>query len=234
LTLYFVYDTLFLLIRSIGLAHQNQGGEKFVGRPERTQRLSTFGMLFGLFLAVLPDFGSGLLSAKVMEIFTGVVLGLWPYLLGIFFAVLPDCDVVLQKFLGNEIDSRHREITHYPLVVIPSVFLLMWAGTGIVGVKYPIFWASLSALALFLHYLHDTMGAGYGVPWFMPFSRTRFEFFGRKNSRRHLIAQWTFEELRSMPQIPLESWLSGFVAFNTECIIGCIYFVLVIGFVTLT
>src|SRR3989344_2439042 len=97
-------------------------------------------MLFGLAVAVSKDVAAGLL--------VGHLLGqgaLWAYPLGMLFALLPDMDAVL----GSR-DSWHRRGMHYPLVMIPLAFAVL--------APFSLRASVVGAIALFFHYISDTVG----------------------------------------------------------------------------
>ena len=52
-------------------------------------------------------------------------------------------------------------------------------------------WAMFFGLAVFLHFVHDSVGIGWGIKWLWPFSRKAYKCFSEKDgafSRRLLIA----------------------------------------------
>lgn len=118
------------------------------------------------------DVGVGIMGAMVLAKMNDWELT--PALLGIaiFFALLPDLDALLhflRKKKADAMSHEHRELFHYPLLFIPLAAFLafLWR---------PEF-ALLCAALVFLHFIHDSTGIGWGVKWFYPFSNKAYKFF---------------------------------------------------------
>jgi hypothetical protein len=130
------------------------------------------------------DIGVGiLLSIGIAEYFS---LPLTPFLLalGIFAALLPDIDIA--SLLWGR--WRHRVATHFPLTYVPIAALVFL----IAGPSY----GTLFSLGVLSHFIHDTIGIGWGIAWGWPFSRRKFLLY--PGSRREPImgrfASWLPEE----------------------------------------
>lgn len=143
------------------------------------------------------DIGLGLIVATLICRMCGVEATYAHALVGIVFALLPDLDVISElkrmgkvaAHAGNVRD--HREGLHYPLalVLVSGLGIYLWLG--------PVF-GLIAAVAVFLHFVHDSFGTGWGVKWLWPFSMKNFKFFCEKNNQNSLnpVVSWTPEELR--------------------------------------
>ncbi len=126
------------------------------------------------------DIGVGiLLAAGIAEVF-GVPLTPVLVVFGIVAALFPDIDIVTAAF-GR---WRHREITHYPLLYVPvcaAAFFFL-----------PLPYAVLLTLGIAAHFVHDTIGIGWGIAWLWPFSRRKFLLFPEQARRRVLgrVVTW--------------------------------------------
>lgn len=167
--------------------------------------MSRIRLLVGLFVAVSADVGSGILAVHLLGKVFGQPIALWMYGVSIFVALLPDIDVIFQKIGGENIDSRHRQMTHYPVaitLIFANIVVFSW------------FWATLTALCLLAHFVHDSWGEAnrWGVKWLAPFSDKSYQLFMRKRfgERRQIICVWTPEELANTAPLPLEEWLTDY------------------------
>ena len=137
----------------------------------------------GIFLSILVSwlFSSPLSFAFMMA--------------GIAAVLLPDIDFLIHVLRGGNLRESahtHREILHYPILFIPVVSLLFYL--------YDPRWALLFGLGALFHFLHDSVGLGWGVMWLGPFSWKSYKFFSEKdgsNSRR-LVMYWEPEELNAI------------------------------------
>jgi len=119
---------------------------------------------------MLLDIGAGILAA--------LFVGRWFYLpitaswvgAGIIFALLPDADYLLHLARGGTVHnaSRHRDLLHYPLV-----FALIAVALGhLFGGP----WKYLFFFATWFHFLHDSIGIGWGVQWLYPITNDHYSF----------------------------------------------------------
>ena len=142
------------------------------------------------------DIGIGIFSAIIAgKIFstelTPLLIGL-----GIAFALLPDIDFVYSLLKNGHRNHKaiatHRDLIHYPLIYLPAGALLAW----LVDSQ----WAMLFLLASIGHFLHDSIGIGWGIPWLWPFSDANYTFLYRysppgKRLPRKLIYRWERKQL---------------------------------------
>jgi len=116
------------------------------------------------------DFGIGIL----MAIFTSKLFILPVNLVfvvgGIFFSVLPDSDAVfnLIKYKGIEHSYNHRSLPHLPLLYIPLGMAILFL--------YSPAWSVLFGLCSLMHFIHDSIGIGWGVQWLYPFNTNHYSF----------------------------------------------------------
>jgi hypothetical protein len=118
----------------------------------------------------------------------------WMVVFGIIVALLPDADFVwhvLRSKKNHAWDHEHRELLHVPLVYIPFGTVITFFALG--GV-----WTVIFAVASLTHFLHDSIGIGWGVQWLRPFSKRSYKFFAQKDgsfSWQYLVAAWSLAEL---------------------------------------
>lgn len=140
------------------------------------------------------DIGVGiLLSILVSRLFnTGLTGGfIWA---GVALALLPDIDVVVELWqrkgkLGGKVAGFHRTCTHYPLLYLPIA--------AVVWLVFGLMWAALFGSAVLVHFIHDSVGTGWGIKWLWPFSQKRYKFFAGKDGRvsKNLVVSWAPTEL---------------------------------------
>lgn len=142
------------------------------------------------------DIGFGILSAIIVANVFSIKLTLLLIGFGIIFALLPDADfiyVLMRSGYDHRAISRHREFLHYPLIYLPLGGLLLFF--------FKIEWSVLFLLTSLAHFLHDSIGIGWGIPWFWPFATHTYSFFYKYIPRYHathprkLIYVWEKEKL---------------------------------------
>lgn len=120
---------------------------------------------------MLLDIGLGLLAAMFASELGAIPLTHSLALWGVAYALLPDLDAVwymLQKRHLKKGSYEHRDALHFPLPYLA-------AGSIVLALLRP------EHLPLFLlgglfHFVHDSIGIGWGVEWLYPFSRKHFSF----------------------------------------------------------
>jgi hypothetical protein len=129
--------------------------------------------LIGNALAGYMDFGLGALIATVVSLWWNVAPEWWYLLIGAFFALLPDLDVVVTILAGKPSNiDHHQTLLHRPTFMLPLVALILFISAG-------AFWSTLATLCLLWHYLHDTKGLSEGgVAWFWPVSKKYWSLTG--------------------------------------------------------
>lgn len=140
-----------------------------------------------------------------LDIAIGILLGMlipqafgldasWVFLVfGVGFALLPDLDAVIEYARRGAVSGKtqtiHREWFHYPLSYIPVALAIGFAAGTV--------WGVLFASAIFLHFVHDSVGIGWGIKWLMPFSGISFKFFSKnpQTGKFRTLQRWQPQEL---------------------------------------
>src|ERR1043166_1457460 len=107
-----------------------------------------------------------------LDLGVGILAGLLlkePVWLGIIFSLLPDIDALvnLAQFKSTRFAYHHRDLLHKPMVF------------AVLGVGLYLFNSTLGALFLLCslaHFVHDSIGIGWGVQWLWPFNTDHFSF----------------------------------------------------------
>lgn len=139
------------------------------------------------------DIGIGILLSIWTSWFFHVDLIFILVLAGIIFALLPDIDFFIELIkhgsVGGKVIREHRELTHFPIIYI-FVAILVYLIFGAM-------WTILFSLAILAHFLHDSVGIGWGIKWFWPVSKKAYKFFSEKDGKlsRRLVVSWSPEEL---------------------------------------
>lgn len=118
------------------------------------------------------DIALGIGGMLVFSFLTGVEPTLSLMLFCSGCALLPDLDFVWHFLRRRPIDRhahRHRELLHTPLLLLSLLFFVLFP----FGVEYAI----LATLLTFAHFVHDSIGIGWGVRWLFPFRNDSFKFF---------------------------------------------------------
>lgn len=143
------------------------------------------------------DFGIGIFLSILWSAVFDVALNFKLVALGILFSVTPDLDVfaeLLQRGrVGGRVHGHHRKITHFPLTYIPVALLI--------GSYYGNVWTWFFLANVLAHFVHDSIGTGWGIQWWWPFSRKSYKFFSEKIGRlssKKLIVCWQPEELKKV------------------------------------
>ena len=184
-------------------------------------------LVYGLTVSTFPDVMAGLLLAHVALKVPGHE-GLWllAYPWGVFWAVAPDLDAALQIFSHGELDTRHRDRIHKPLVLVGIALLS--------ALVFPFF-GLIAAACLVAHFLDYSIGndTGWGIKWLWPFSENQYGFFQVKDGRRRPIAIWTPREIAKIRPLPLNEWLEKcYIHFCFSSVRSWVSLTLAIGIVT--
>lgn len=144
----------------------------------------------------LLDVISGIVIAHIVGFFYGFEPTATHLFIGIACALLPDLDFLYHYVKTRETSAYkahpydHREGLHYPLLFIPIGSVLFFA---IFGPVYATFFC-LGALS---HFLHDSVGIGWGIKWLYPLVKKNYKFFCDKNGSpsSQLVVSWSPHEL---------------------------------------
>jgi hypothetical protein len=108
--------------------------------------------------------------------------------------------------VGGKVQGPHRELTHFPLSFIPVL--------AIVYYYFDPVWFWLFSFGIFFHFLHDSIGMGWGIKWFWPFSRRSYKLFSEKDGRlfsKNFVASWSPEELKpAIEKYGDDDWFRNF------------------------
>jgi len=121
---------------------------------------------------MLLDIAIGILGALLYADMANKSLTIILIATGVCFALLPDIDFVihiLRKKSSGRFVHQHRDLLHYPLLYLIGIFVLILP----FGFGFAVFATSIS----FAHFLHDSIGLGWGIKWFFPFSDHSYKFF---------------------------------------------------------
>lgn len=134
------------------------------------------------------DIGVGLLLGVLLSSLTSYSYGLC-LVLGVSATLLPDLDYVCRALQTKRLpNSEHRDGMHYPLIMIPTVGLLGWFIDPYIGL--------VLALGTFSHFLHDSIGIGFGIKWLYPFKKNSYLFLFQIDTPTN----------KEMPKQRLYSW----------------------------
>ncbi|KKR10470.1 MAG: hypothetical protein UT37_C0001G0025 [Parcubacteria group bacterium GW2011_GWA2_39_18] len=106
------------------------------------------------------------------------------YLFGISAALFPDVDFLIRFLVeGKVLDAGgvfHRDYLHYPfwIIIIFGGFFYFY-----LGLEHSL----LFMLGVLYHFIHDSIGGGYGVFWLWPFSKLRYQFYPPRSYTRNQI-----------------------------------------------
>lgn len=146
------------------------------------------------------DIGAGILASIFISFGFQMELSFYVLAAGIVGALSPDVDYIVHLLQGgsSKDDKRHRELIHYPLIFLPVVFLIFYP----LGIHI----AGAFTLGAFFHFVHDSIGLGWGIQWLYPFKKDHYTFLylyqGTTKERvpRKLIYVWKNEEIDTLDE----------------------------------
>ena len=117
------------------------------------------------------DIGVGILVAIAAGLILDVDLSFWMVSWSIFFAVSPDIDFLyfFSRRGDTKRDHNHRDLIHYPILYLPIGTIIIWLIFGKI-------WGIIFLISSFLHFVHDSIGIGWGIKWLYPFSKKNYAF----------------------------------------------------------
>jgi membrane-bound metal-dependent hydrolase YbcI (DUF457 family) len=114
------------------------------------------------------DTGIGLILGVLLNSNTELNL-LLCLIIGIFASLLPDLDFVYKYLKTQKVPTtEHRDGLHYPLLVVPIAGAIGWLFNPEIGI--------VLAIGTLIHFLHDSIGIGFGVKWLFPFKKNSYLF----------------------------------------------------------
>lgn len=144
------------------------------------------------------DVGVGILVSIFVSAVLGVEFLLLLVVTSVFFALFPDFDFLYfyPKKEDTKYDHKHRDYIHYPLIYLS-------VGTSLILLLFGRSWGLVFLLSSFLHFVHDSIGIGWGVKWLFPFLKNNYAFFYLyskkiKKGLRKRVFVFTPEELPSV------------------------------------
>ena len=119
---------------------------------------------------MLLDIGVGILAALGIGELLHIPITGWWIATGILFALLPDIDAIIYfaRYRDMSQEHHHRDLLHIPLLFIP-------VGTTLLYLFSPAL-ALLFAICALVHFIHDSIGVGWGIQWLRPFNDDHFSF----------------------------------------------------------
>lgn len=144
------------------------------------------------------DIGIGLLAGVIAHYVFGFPL-VHAEILGVGFMLLPDLDGVIQavrKGSLTKMDTSHRDGLHVPLIYVPVGTALCWL---VVDWRVAVMFAVLSLA----HFLHDSIGTGWGIAWLRPIKNNYYKFFSEDKgdasfTGRKWLVSWTPAQQRAV------------------------------------
>ncbi len=187
-------------------------------------------------LPLLCDIGLGILAALGVEWTLGLPFS-WAHIgIGLAFAFILDVDVLFDPdlwrdgYVSTHVDSPydHRDLIHKPFAwLLACAFAYMFV---------PHEWVLIAGSAVFLHFVHDSMGTGFGITWLWPFSTRSYKFFATKENKytfRSPLVSWSREELPDViRRYGVKEWIP-LLYFRLTWISGIEYAVFAIGIAAL-
>jgi hypothetical protein len=95
----------------------------------------------------------------------------------VIFVLLPDWDFWFYKVFKSKFSAKihdHRDVAHYPVA-----YLIL---SLVVYFLFGHIWATSFFILTMLHFVHDSLGIGWGVKWLWPFSEKTYKFFSQENN----------------------------------------------------
>jgi len=145
------------------------------------------------------DIGVGLLLGLLVDVLFNTQDAQTVAVVGALMCLAPDLDFIIQRLLPvhRRRMEHHRELLHIPLIYVP-------VGAAIGWLVAP-HWAVLFVLASLAHFVHDSIGIGWGVPWLYPFRCDSYSFFyhienanGKPTLPRRRLYVWRRQELSKL------------------------------------
>lgn len=160
-------------------------------------------------LPLLADLGLGIITFVWVSIAYGQTT-LIGFLLAVVLVFMPDLDALPEiskrgrLAASKDNPTDHREMLHKPLLWLALTGMFwMWSG----------YYGAIAFFVILMHFVHDSVLTGWGVPWFAPFSQTRIKFFVDETNKESLarenwIRTWGPEELtQAIVQYGYEDWI---------------------------
>ncbi|HBI25204.1 MAG: hypothetical protein UT41_C0003G0104 [Candidatus Wolfebacteria bacterium GW2011_GWC2_39_22] len=147
---------------------------------------------------MLADIGLGIFVALIASNLFGIEVSAQLAGISVLFALLPDADFLVHAIAHRKVGGKyahvHRDLFHYPLLYL-----------GIGGVFAALFgaaWFFVFMAASLAHFIHDSMGIGWGIKWMYPFSKKISKLFSTKEGdlSMNASATWSEKELEKVAE----------------------------------
>ena len=148
---------------------------------------------------MLLDIGIGILSSIIVGKFYALTITTFLVELGIAFALLPDIDFIYsvakhgrRKPRNIRAIIKHRDLVHYPLIYLPL--------GALIALMFGPQWSLLFVFASLGHFIHDSIGIGWGIPWLWPLTEKNYSFFYRytkpeKKLPKKMVYRWERDKI---------------------------------------
>lgn len=146
------------------------------------------------------DIGAGILSSIFISFLFKLPLNTSFLIGGVVFALLPDLDSIfnLNKRSGAIYAHKHRDAIHYPLLYIPLGMTMISFFNST--------WSVLFGLCSLIHFIHDSIGIGWGIQWLFPFSKNHYAFAylyqpkGKEKLPNKFIYNWKHTDVDALAE----------------------------------
>ena len=152
------------------------------------------------------DIGIGIIAGIFFQV--NVEFSWYFFAFTLIAALLPDMDMFwywLRKKTSTSVLDNHRSFTHYPIIYLPvTILIYLYFGTHI---------ATVFALLILYHFVHDTFFIGWGVKWVWPFTERAFKIFPDQNGKvtSRFVLSWLPEQDEEIKKWAGESdWIKAF------------------------
>lgn len=142
------------------------------------------------------DIGVGLMLGVLLSSLTTLGYG-WSLAIGVSATLMPDLDYIWKAIRTKKLpNSEHRDGLHYPLIIVPLA--------GIIGLVINPHVGLILALGTLIHFVHDSVGIGFGVKWLFPFKQNSYLFLFQiktpknKNMPKQRLYSWSDKERSEM------------------------------------
>lgn len=123
---------------------------------------------------MLLDIGVGIIVSILASWYLAFPLTIKFISGSVIFSLLMDIDFVFHVLMGGTSKNahRHRDYLHFPIfyISVGSIIVYIIGGAP---------WAFIFALSSLMHFIHDSIGIGWGVQWLWPFISDHYTFFYR-------------------------------------------------------
>lgn len=185
---------------------------------------------------MLLDIGVGIILGIIADGMSDMHASSTFVLFGIFAALSPDMDFIYHLLTGGTVkdDHRHREVLHQPIFLFVGALLIAGLFSPILGLLF-----LAGALS---HFVHDSIGIGWGVQWLYPIKTDHYTFLYRVHTAdkpkppRKLIYVWPNKDIDDLNEkYGDEEWFKNtYIKLHPFAIIETVVFVAALALLWLT